>query len=269
MHTLYLLFFLSFEVLAQVKPQIQVMPAPQTFEDYEHQFKGCPENSECDQVMGLQMGRWKELVSKLKKDSMSNSKKVQFLELFRSKYGIPAEFYTHYKSQQGFKPFLFNSPCKEHNPKEADKKIYRGTAFLQSLSDKEAVIWRDQTRIEVPVGELFIPQTISIYFPDGVKKYQLPLMEQPLFIKNKDLYVLREDDDFFYMLKINPQGSWKIEDFDFSKLSEFEEKRQNITCPVDKTKASEDAFAIEFCKTIWDADLKQTLTVKMRQGCVI
>lgn len=269
MHTLYLLFFLSFEVLAQAKPQIQVMPAPQTFEDYEHQFKGCPENSECDQVMGLQMSRWKELLTKLKNEKVPSAKKMQFLELFRSKYGIPVEFYTHQKSQKGFKPLLFNSPCKEHNPKEADKKIFRGTSFVQSLTEKEAVVWRDQARIEVPVGELFIPQTVSIYYPDGVKNYYLPLMEQPLFIKNKELHVLREDDDFFYMLKINPQGAWKVEDFNLSTLSEFEDKRQNVKCPVDKTKAPVGAFGIEYCKTIWDADLKQILTVKMHQGCVI
>lgn len=269
MHVLYLLFFMSFGALAQTSPQIKVMPTPQSPEDYEHQFKGCPENSECDQVMGLQMERWKELLTKLKNDSISSAKKAQFIELFRSKYGLPVEFYTYQKSQQGFKPLLFSSSCKAHHPKEPDRKVLIGTSFVQSLSEKEAVIWRDQTKIEVPVGELLIPQPVTVYYPEGAKTYLLPLNDQPLFTKNKELYVLREDEDLFYMLKIDMNGEWRVVDLDFSQLSKLEEKRQYVKCPHEKIKSAPDIFGTEFCKSIANEDTKTLVITKMHQGCII
>lgn len=264
----YLTFFLTFSLFAQSKPQIEVLKNPQSLEDFEHQFKGCPENSECDQVMGLQLGRWKDLVAKLKDEEMSASKKVQFLELFRQKYGIPVEFYTFQKSQLTFKPLLYNSSCRQHNPKEKDKKILRGSAFLKSISATEGVIWRDQTQIQVPVGELFIPQPVQVYFPEAVT-YQLPLGDQPLFIKNKELHILREEEGLFYVLKISSTGDWKIADVDLSRLSYWEDKRENTTCPVEKEKTKSIYFESSFCKKIWDEDTKSLLTIKLNEGCII
>jgi hypothetical protein len=264
----YLLFFLSFSLFAQSKAQIEVLKNPQSLEDFEHQFKGCPENSECDQVMGLQLGRWKDLVSKLKDGEMTATKKVQFLELFRAKYGIPVEFYTYQKSQLGFKPLLYNSSCRNHNPKDKEKKILRGSAFLKSLSSTEGVVWRDQTQIQVPVGELIVPQPVQVFSPTPVT-YQLPLGDQPLFIKNKELHILREEDGLFYFLKISSTGDWKVEDVDMSRLSFWEDKRENVTCPVEKEKSKSIYFESSFCKKIWDEDTKTTLIIKMNEGCII
>ena len=268
MHASYLMFFLTISVFAQTTPQIEVIPAPKTIEDFEHQYKGCLANSECDQVMGLQLSRWKELVSKLSDPKMENNKKHQFIELFRSKYGIPVEFYTTQKSQQGFKPLLYNSPCKDHNPKEGEKTL-KGTAFIKSLTKDKAVIWRDQTQIEVPVGELLTPQPVTLYNESSSDIYYLPIGDQPLFIKDKSLHILKEDDGFFYLLKVSANGVWKIENLDYGRLSSWEDKREEVTCPKDPTNIAPKAFGVEFCKTIWNEDLKKTVVVKLRQGCVI
>ena len=99
MRLTYLLIFITLSGFAQNKPRIHVIPNPQSLEDFDHEFKGCPENSECDQVMGHMLSRWKLLISKLKEIPDTN-KNAQALELFRAKYGIPAEFYTNQKSQQ-------------------------------------------------------------------------------------------------------------------------------------------------------------------------
>jgi hypothetical protein len=268
MRVTYLLFFFSLSVFSESPPDIKVIPGPKSLEDFEHQFKGCLENSECDQVMGLQLTRWKDLINKVRDNNMPVVKKNQFLELFRSKYGIPVEFYTDQKSQQGFKPLLFDSACKNHNPKEGPK-ILRGMAFVKSLSKEKAVIWRDQAQIEVPVGELLMPQPVFVYGTTEPQQYLLPLGDQPLFIKNKDLYILKEEDGFFYTLKIGPNGDWKVENTDFSRLSEWEDKRNEVPCPVDKTKLAPKSFEVEFCKSIWSEDLKKAVVVKMHQGCVI
>jgi hypothetical protein len=269
MRVTYLLFFATLSAFSQTTPQIQVIPAPKSIEDYEHQFKGCLENSECDQVMGLQLTRWKDLVSKVKDDKIEAGKKAQFLELFRAKYGIPVEFYTTQKSQQGFKPLYFNSPCKEHNPKGPELKTLKGTAFLKSLSKEKAVIWRDQAQIEVPVGELLTPQPVMVYGDGKHTLYELPLNDQPLFIKGGDLFILKEEDNFFFVLKVSPNGDWKVESLDHTKLSEYEDKRENVTCPKDTTKLAPKVFGVEFCKSVWNDDLKKNVVVKMHEGCVI
>lgn len=268
MRVSYLLFFISLSAFSQTTPQIQVIPNPKSIEDFDHQFKGCLENSECDQVMGLQLTRWKDLLSKVGDDKVEAAKRAPYVELFRAKYGIPVEFYTLQKSQQGFKPMLFDSPCKEHNPKDGPK-ILKGTAFVKSLPKDKAVVWRDQAQIEVPVGELLMPQPVLVYEGDTVETYHLPLGDQPLYIKGKSLHVLREEDGFFYMLRISLNGDWKVESVDSSKLTDWEDKRSEVTCPKDKTKLDSKVFGIEFCKTVWNDDLKKTQVVKMHQGCVI
>lgn len=268
MRVSYLLFFLTLSAFGQIKPKIEVIPNPKSLEDFDHQYKGCLENSECDQVMGLQLTRWKDLITKVREDKITPAKKAQFLELFRAKYGIPVEFYTYQKSQQGFKPLLFNSSCKDHNPKDDSKKVLRGMAFLKSLAMDKAIVWRDQTQIEVPT-DLVIAQPVTVYYPDGAKTYSLPLNDQPLFIKNKSLYVLKEEDSFFFALKVEANGDWKIEDLDMTRLSDWEDKKQTVTCPKDKTNSTPKIFGVEFCKTVWDEDLRKEVTVKMHQGCII
>lgn len=268
MRVSYLLFFISLSVFSQTPPQIQVIPNPKSIEDFDHQFKGCLENSECDQVMGLQLTRWKDLLSKVGDDKVEGSKKAQYIELFRAKYGIPVEFYTLQKSQLGFKPMLFDSHCKEHNPKEGPK-ILKGTAFVKSLSKEKAVVWRDQAQIEVPVGELLVPQPVTVYEGTETQIYQLPIGDQPLYIKGKDLHVLREEDGFFYMLRVSLNGDWKVETVNTAKLSEWEDKRTEVVCPKETTKLNPGIFGIEFCKTVWNDDLKKIQVVKLRQGCVI
>ncbi len=264
----YLLLLLSLKALGQASPKIEVIPPPKTLEDYDHQFKGCPENSECDQVMGHQLSRWNELIKKLKSPGMEEKEKVQFLELFRGKYGLPVEFYTIQKSQQGFKPLLFNSPCKEHNQKTGEK-ILRGTAFLKGLTREKAFVWRDQTQIEVPVGELLTAQPLIVY-RDGVEtRYDIPLGDQPLFIRKGDLYLLREADDLFYFLKVSALGAWKVELVDMERLSEWELKRTEVSCPKKEFLAPQKQFSVSFCKTVWDEDQKRVLTFRMHQGCVI
>lgn len=267
MRILYLLLFLSLTVLGQSPREIQVIPNPKTLSDFDHQFKGCLENSECDQVMGMQLSRWKELIEKLNTTEMGGKKKAQVLESFRSKFGIPVEFYTFRKSQQGFKPLLYNSPCKAHNPKQEEQKVYRGTAFIKSLGPEKAIIWRDQAQIELPVKDMLLAQPVEVYRGTSTTRYYLPLGDQPLFIRNQELYVLKEEDGYFYILKVGTSGEWKIVDLDLSRLSEWESKRETVKCPLEKLKDVPEAFQHEFCKTVWDEDLKKTVVVKMFEGC--
>lgn len=267
MFLVYLLFFGVNFAQAKLQGPVEVLPSPQSYEDFEHQNKGCPENSECDEVMGLQLSRWKKLMSSIKNSKFSEEKKAQEIEEFRSKYGIPVDFYTIIKSQQGFKPLFFNSPCSHHNFKDDSKKILKGTAFLKGLNSKSATVWRDQAQIEVPTGELLKAQLVRIYFKEGPEDYYLPLNDQPLYLAGKYLYVLREDEEVFYTLRISPDGEWRIVPTELSRLSTREARRDNAKCPDEKT--SDEVFKIDFCKSVYDEKEDKSLIVRMHLGCAI
>lgn len=268
MKTAYLIFFISISAFATKRPKIELIPPPKTIEDYDHHFKGCLENSECDQVMGLQLSRWNELIKKLRDEVQESSKKSQFLDLFREKYGIPVEFYTNEKSKQSFKPLLYNSPCKTHNPPNGEK-VLKGTSFIKSLSKDKAIVWRDQAQIEVPIGEMLSLQPVFAYRDKKFIQYLLPLNDQPLFMRQGELYVLREEDDFFYFLSVSEKGEWKIQNIDMTRLSEWNDQRSEITCPKDSIQSDKKYYQNEFCKNIWDEDLKQKIIIKMHKGCTI
>jgi hypothetical protein len=267
MRLTYLLIFLSLSVSAQNKPRIQVIPNPESLEDFDHEFKGCPENSECDQVMGHMLSRWKGLISKLKEIPDKN-KNAQALELFRAKYGIPVEFYTNQKSQLGFKPVLYTSPCKEHRQKDQKENTLKGIAFVKSMSADQAIVWRDQSQIELPLKDNLVPQPVRVYFDQGAVTYQLPLNEQPLFIKNRELYILKEEDGFYYTLKVSENGDWKIINLDMTQLSYWEDKRSEVVCPKDPERAPKE-FHVQFCKSVWNSDAKKVIPVRVQQGCLI
>jgi hypothetical protein len=266
-HYFVVLLFI-FPSLLTAAPEIRVMEEPKSLEDFEHQFKGCPANSECDQVMGHQMQNWQSLVKRLMaSESSPSSKKVAEVEEFREKSGIPAEFYTTKKSQQGFRPLFFHSPCKDHNPKNEIERTLRGTAFIKSITKDKAIVWRDQAQIEVPLGDLLTPQPVTVFTTTGAENFYIPIDDQPLFIKDKSLHILKEDEGFFYVLKINPKGEWKIVDIDLTRLSEWEDKRGYVECPAEKDKKTPKQFGAIFCKTIWDEDSKKPVVVRMHAGC--
>lgn len=269
MRTHYFFLLILFTSTSWGVREIKVLTDPTSAEDFEHQNKGCPENSECDPVMGHQMKTWKDMVKRLANDTqVPSQKKIQELEEFRGKTGIPAEFYTTKKSQQGFRPLYFNSPCKIHNPKDKEnERVLRGTSFIKSLPKSKAVVWRDQTQIEVPVGELLRPQPVSVFFPGGAENYLLPLDDQPLFIKDKALHIVREDEGLFFVLRIDPKGDWSIVDVDLTKLSEWEDKREYVACPPEKEKTTPKEFGVTFCKSVWDEDSRKIVVVKMHAGC--
>jgi hypothetical protein len=266
MHLSYFMTLLVLPMLVMANPKIEVVPTPKTMEDFQHQFKGCLENSECDQIMGMQMGRWKEFIKNLQLSSLTQEKKALLLEDHRQKHGIAVEFYTYQKSQQGLKPILFNSPCRGHHPEKGDK-ILKGISFIKSLSNKKVILSRDQDQIELAPSELIMAQPVIVYHDQVPSTFLLPLGDQPLFIKSGLLYVVREEEDYFYILTVSLQGEWKIAEIDQSQLSVWEEKRTEVDCPKDNQPKAPSVFGVEFCKSVWNEDTKKTVVIKMHLGC--
>jgi hypothetical protein len=266
----YFLLIFTLSALGQGQMRIEVLPNPTSLEDFDHQFKGCPENSQCDQVMGHMLLRWKNYLQDLK-SSGDRKKNALKLENYRKKYGLTFEFYTTEKSSQQIKgtlaPVIHSSSCREHNPKKGEK-ILRAMVFAKSLSSSELLVWRDHGEIKFPLAPHIRAQVVRVYEGASFHQYLLSLGDQPLFMKDGDLYVLKEDQDFYYMLKISRQGQWSVVDVDFSKLSEWESKRQDVECPKE-AEGADPIFTHSFCKKLWDEREKKLLVVKMQLGCAI
>lgn len=252
-------------------PDLEIHLLPQETKGFEsdHQNSGCPENSECDPVMGLQFKRWQNLLRNLQNKEKDAKKQAQFLQGFLDLYGVPAEFYTNLKSAQSFKPTYYNSPCREHNPKDKpQERILRGISFIKKSTPTSVTIWRDQTQLEVPVNEQMNLAPLTISGDDGEKTYLAPLDEEPLYLSKDGPVFLREDDGLFYGLQIKTSGEWRIAVLDFTNLSFFESKKKLVECgQKEKAPKLSGPFETAICKEIWDHSAKKNRLITLRRGC--
>jgi hypothetical protein len=269
---LFSLFFLLNPVTWAYYPKgtmlVDLPKNPQSLDDFAHPNKGCPENSECDEVMGKMMTRFKDLIKKLETSQASEKLKAQELEKFRTLYGLPVNFYTTQKSESSFKPLLYNSPCRNHLGKnKGEVQILSGEAFVKEISLEKGFIQRENTLHEVPISELFSPTPVEIYFSEKPTTIYLPSGDRILFMKDQHLYVLKEVDGFYYMLKISLAGKWQVTPFEMSQISSYEERKTSFDCTNDKNLSP--TFATYYCEKVWNENLKQTVPVKYYRGCVL
>lgn len=249
---------------------IHLLPQESSGLEGDHLNSGCPENSECDQVMGIQLKRWQNLLKNLQAREKDPKKQAAFIQGHLDLYGVPAEFYTHNKSAHSFKPLYYNSACAEHNPKgKPADKVLRGMSFIKGTKNKNALLWRDQASLEIPVNDQLDLAPLDIAYDDQLKTYLVPLEEEPLFISKDGPVFLREYDGFFYILLVKDSGEWKIGVMDFMTLSSFEEKKRAINCPQkEKAPKLTGPFNLILCKEIWDDAAKKTRPVYLRRGCI-
>jgi hypothetical protein len=249
--------------------QIHLLPQETKGFESDHQNSGCPENSECDQVMGLQFKRWQNLLRNLQNKEKDSRKQAQFLQGFLDLYGIPTEFYTTLKSSQSFKPTYYNSPCREHNPKDKpQERILRGISFVKKTTSNSVVIWRDQAQLEIPFSDQMNLAPLDIYEEEGMKTYLVPLDEEPLYLLKDGPVFLKEDDGLFYALQIKNNGDWKVALVDFTNLSAFESKKKLVECGQnEKAPKLSGPFSTSICKEIWDQSAKKNRLVVLRRGC--
>lgn len=258
----YLVIFFMTSPFLWAGPQVRVLPETSMPHEFIHQNLGCLENSECDQVMGHQLHHWSKLI---KNPNLKGKTKREELSKHLKNFGIPTDFYATEKENRIFKPMLFNSHCRNHNPKEGEKTL-RATAFLKSLSQDQTIIWRDQTEIQYRPDKHLMAQPLKVYFQATPITFMTSLDDQPLFIKDGKVYILKEYEEEFFLLEITANGKWQIIDMDLSKLSFYEDKKTHISCPNSKEDMPE-AFMVKFCKGIWDESQEKLIPVEMYQGC--
>jgi len=269
---IFLIFLLNYRAHAFYPNGTLLVPPPkdaESLEDFEHQFKGCPENSECDSLMGQRLLLFKDLIQKMVDEEAPEKKRALELNKFRTQFGLPVEFYTIQKSFKEFKPLLYNSPCPNHNPKKkSETQTLIGKAFIKSTAHGKAMVIRGQTQLDVPLGDLLRLQPLEVFYDKAATTYQIPIGEKPLFIKDKSLYLLKEEDNFFYFLKISAAGDWSVEEVDATIISRYQDKISDITCPAPPSQNLE-VFKSEYCQNVWSEDLKKTVVFRVYRGCVL
>lgn len=259
---------LSFQGLAQ-----QPQGALAQYEEIAHDNPGCPENSECDALMGMQMKTWKTLAASLKGTNKSYALTEKLLQDFTTKKGWPASFYVRPEIRTTLKPILFTSSCALHNSKEPTLKLMRAEAFIKDVKEGSATIVKGNTEYKLKIGETIFLQQVIIHRPDKSKQeYWLPLGEKPLFMEGSELYTLVESEDYFSYLKSSPDGSWNFSvtppDKANDSVSFYYEQSQEIPC-TDEAKAIPIPFGFQrtYCKSLPNMEGKSAGVIQYFWDC--
>ena len=262
-----LLISLSSHTLAQSKGALA------QYEEIAHENEGCPENSECDALMGLQMKNWKNLAASLKGADKSNALTNKLLQDFISSKGWPSSFYARPDIRSTLAPILFSSSCAPHNSKEPTLKLMKAEAFIKDVKSGSATIIKGNTEYKLKIGETIFLQQVIVHRPDKSKQeYWLPLSEQPLFIDGSELYTLVESEDFFSYLKSSPDGSWNFSVNPPDKANEsasfYYDQSEEVSCPEEaKAIAIPFGFQRTYCKSLLNIEGKNAGVIQYFWDC--
>lgn len=251
-----------------------------TLEDFEHEHKGCPENSDCSANMGKQRTLWLDLFKAQKNQKITST--IAEIEKFRKTYGVPVDFLTVQAAgaQERFTPILFDSPCPQHNPAKDKKtgtaeKILIASVFMQNTKNEEAHLTILDTKHNIPFGELAHLDPIYIISkkPAVTTLYWVPKGEKPLYIDGDSIVLLREHEGFYYGLKISKTGDWHV--IEVKSGQGFDEKIDEEVCPKDnetlekyKTSAEYKKYYLDqFCQSIHDISTKSQKTMAVFWSC--
>lgn len=219
-----------------VDPKYQVM---------EHPNPGCPINSECSKTSGKLMQAWTTLTEKT---NAKNTTKA--LKNFKQKNGLPIQILARKDIYQKADPILWNSRCEIHNPKNPNKTIYRGYLFLKKLKHDQAVF-----------------TTVDLYEGKKKTRYNIPYGDQISVIKNNQLIVLKDYEDFYYKLAISPNGDFQPVSLPNSLVQKaLNRKIKEIECP-DEQEIDEDFFKKSYCQKVLDLDTNRLRLIQFSWSC--
>lgn len=229
-----------------------------TYEDFEHENKGCPENSICDEQMGLHRKKWLNLLKKIDLQKMKEAKKVGLIENFRQKHGLPTHFYIQLEEAKQKRPIVWSSECKLHQ----QNKIYLGEAFVSKTNKNEATWHKGKEKKQYEL--LFDP--IIVYRGKKKLKFYAPKGETPLYLDGDELVFVREDEGVFYGLKISTQGKWTVISSKGHNNSRYIAGLEDTKCPS-QTEFNKDIYQSQYCRKIWDKTKKEFQIIRFVWSC--
>ncbi|MEX1100208.1 MAG: hypothetical protein WEB87_07270 [Bacteriovoracaceae bacterium] len=221
-----------------------------TYEDLAHENPGCPENSICSEEMGKKMIKWNEFAKKLKEKKRPG----KALDEFRRKNGLPVSFLATKDSALSLDPILYTSRCEHHNPKDANKTVYKGIQFFRNNPQSKSALF----------------DSVIVYDGSSRRRYQVPYEDAPLMIKDQNVVVVQEYDELFYHLAISADGKWKALNLSPQDISKARQTLENAQCPDEESGQKIDIGANHlknYCKKIWNKDLKKEQLIRLVWSC--
>lgn len=210
-----------------------------SYADLAHENPGCPENSQCNEEMGLKMQAY-NYVFKNYKNPYPNLNKL------KKKYGIPFKFYTQELSDN---MISYTSKCRHHNPKEGEgDTIYEASMFLKELPQD---------------GSLALVQVEGL---QSKHKFYIPVKDTPIFIRDNKMILMREDsDNQSYYMTLSKNGKFTLGNILQSTIKlahKYMEPERN--CPESTPNKH---YLGHFCRKIYNFDLMKVETIRLDWAC--
>lgn len=215
-----------------------------SYNDFAHEFKGCPENSICAESVGQKFIHWHSFLEKIK--NFSKQQKFLALKNYHKKHGIPLTFLLDFNRSRQFKAAYWNSRCLNHNKKN-------GTVILKGINF-----------FKNPINDLKFDELIIV--TNKNIPYKLPYEFQPILIKNKKIIFTVDYDDIYFYMSSSIEGKWKVENIHNKLISKAINYNQSVTC--NKQYLVKDQWhSLQVCKKIWNEDIKKTQLIVYKRSC--
>ena len=215
-------------------------------------FEGCPENSYCKKETGQNRKNWLEQLKNFSSGKISEQKLNSFIQ---SEYGFPVSGWAQESASLLPNILMWDSPCKQHQ--NINNKYYISEFFRKNLNTNEL---KDYPQI-------YFSKVIVL---DNNKTfvYVVPRGDAPLYLKDGNLYFLREEEGIFFGLLISKDGTLKIT------------KNQSSPTPPKEAVCTKEQIALflreapspnfyqgHYCKEIWDLTTKSYKSTLVGWSC--
>lgn len=245
MKTLSALLVISFYYLGYSNDAV----TKQTFESFDvllHENKGCPINSYCSKSSGKKLKTWEDLI-----ENITEKNKISKLKSYQKKHGFPLQFLTTEKAKEKLDPIMWKSRCDLHNPRNPNSRISRALSFFKKIPNSELT--------------KFVP--VRVYDGGSKVDYKMPYQDQVNFLKDGKIVLLKEYDDFFYQIAIDPKGEITVVNHSYQLINlAMDKKVAETKCPA-PLKIDETFFAKSYCQKILDLDTNDLKIIQYAWSC--
>lgn len=215
-------------------------------------FDGCPENSYCKKETGINRKKWIEQLKDFSSGKISEQKLNTFIQ---AEYGFPISGWAQETASLLPNILMWDSPCKQHQ--NSNNKYYISELFRKNFNPSELK--------EYP--PIFFSRAI-VLDNNKITSYTIPRGDAPLYMKDGNLYFLREEEGIFYGLLIGKDGAIRLT------------KNQTSSNPPKETECTKDQIAMflreapspnfyqgHYCKEIWDQTSKSYKSTLLGWSC--
>ena len=220
----------------------------------DHVHEGCPANSSCLPQTGKRYKKWVDLL----KRKLSSDKRLQMLNNFRRKSGIPLEIWS-FPTAEGSEGLIhWDSRCSNHN--KDGKKIQISLSLAQDFKELK--------KLEKESSKIYITRSFLLEKEGTIVEYMIPRESTPLYLEGQHLIYTRETEGHYYGLSIAPDGSVQV-----LPVKGGARDAKTVDCPAKLVQrfAAADApaelYREAYCKAFWNQKSKMYQTMIFGWSC--